>query len=72
MTICGCWSIFLNEGVTSLAYIFGGLSLLSNQLVAWHMRISDQQFGILPIGIYLSNLDSRCLKTSPRAVFDLL
>ena len=32
------------------------------------MGISFQQFGTLPIGIFLSNLDSRHLMTSPRTL----
>ena len=46
----------------------GGLSLHLNHLIAWHMGISFRQFGTLPIGIFLSNLDSRQLMTSPRTL----
>ena len=45
-----------------------GLSLHINHLIAWHMGISFWQFGILPIGIFLSNLDSRHLMTYPRTL----
>ena len=47
----------------------GGLSLHLNHLIAWRLGISFQQFGTLPIGIFLSNLDSRHLMTSPRTLF---
>ena len=47
----------------------GGLSLSLNHLIAWQLRISFWQFGTLPIGIILSNLDSRHLMTSPRTLF---
>ena len=46
----------------------GGLSLHLNHLIAWHVGISFRQFGTLPIGIFLSNLDSRHLMTSPRTL----
>ena len=39
-----------------------------NHLIAWHVGISFQQFGTLPIGIFLSNLGSRHLMTSPRTI----
>ena len=42
----------------------GGLSLHLNHLIASHMGICYGQFGTLPIGIFLSNLDSRQLDTS--------
>ena len=42
----------------------GGLSLHLNHLIASCMRICYRQFGTLPIGIFLSNLDSRQLDTS--------
>ena len=42
----------------------GGLSLQLNHLIASRMGICYQQFGTLPIGIFLSNLDSRQLDTS--------
>ena len=46
----------------------GGLSLHLNHLIAWRMGISFRQFGTLPIGIFLSNLGSRHLMTSPRTL----
>ena len=42
----------------------GGLSLHLNHLIASHLGICYRQFGTLPIGIFLSNLDSRQLDTS--------
>ena len=42
----------------------GGLSLHLNHLIASRMGICDGQFGTLPIGIFLSNLDWRQLDTS--------
>ena len=49
-------------------FFLGGLSLHLNHLIAWHAGISFWQFGTLPIGIFLSNLDSRHLMTSPRTL----
>ena len=42
----------------------GGLSLHLNHLIASWVGICYRQFGTLPIGIFLPNLDSRQLKTS--------
>ena len=42
----------------------GGLSLHLNHLIASGVGICYQQFGTLPIGIFLSNLNSRQLETS--------
>ena len=42
----------------------GGLSLHLNHLIAERMSAPYWQFGTLPIGIFLSNFDSRQLKTS--------
>ena len=42
----------------------GGLSLHLNHLIAQRMSAPYWQFGTLPIGIFLSNLDSRQLETS--------
>ena len=42
----------------------GGLSLHLNHLIASRMGICYRQFGTLPIGIFLSNLNSRQLETS--------
>ena len=44
--------------------VLGGLSIHLNHLIASHMGICYWQFGTLPIGIFLSNLDSRQLDTS--------
>ena len=55
--------------VNSLDILFlGGLNLHLNHLIAWCAGISFQQFGTLPFGIFLSNLDSRHLMTSPRTL----
>ena len=45
-------------------FLLGGLSLHLNHLIASRMGICYRQFGTLPIGIFLSNLDSRQLDTS--------
>ena len=42
----------------------GGLSLHLNHLIAERMSAPYRQFGTLPIGIFLSNLDSGQLETS--------
>ena len=42
----------------------GGLSLHLNHLIAERVSAPDRQFETLPIGIFLSNLDSRQLETS--------
>ena len=42
----------------------GGLSLHLNHLIAERMSAPYWQFGTLPIGIFLSNLDSGQLETS--------
>ena len=44
--------------------LLGGLSLHLNHLIAQRMSAPYWQFGTLPIGIFLSNLDSRQLETS--------
>ena len=41
---------------------------LGGHLIAWRAGISFRQFGTLSIGIFLSNLDSRHLMTSPRTL----
>ena len=53
---------------TSWCWFLGGLSLDLNHLIASRTGISFRQFGTLPIGIFLSNLDSRHLMTSPRTL----
>ena len=49
---------------TQIIMFLGDLSLHLNHLIASHLGICYQQFGTLPIGIFLSNLDSRQLDTS--------
>ena len=56
----------LTESITDF---LGGLSLHLNHLIGSCMAISYWQFGTLPIGIFLSNLDSTQLMTSPRTLF---
>ena len=61
------WHLFDNlTSFWQFDIFLGGLSLHLNHLMASHTGISFQQFGTLPIGIFLSNLDSRHLMTSPR------
>ena len=48
----------------SLSYFLGGLSLHLNHLIAERVSAPYRQFGTLPIGIFLSNLDSGQLETS--------
>ena len=45
-------------------WFLGGLSLHLNHLIAERMSAPYWQFGTLPIGIFLSNLDSGQLETS--------
>ena len=52
------------SNITWLSGFLGGLSLHLNHLIGQRLAISFRQFGTLPIGIFLSNLDSRPLKTS--------
>ena len=49
-------------------WFLGGLSLHLNHLIQSRMEISYRLFGALPIGLLLSNLDSRQLLTSPRTL----
>ena len=59
------WHLF--DILISLSYFdifLGGLSLHLNHLIAWRVGISFRQFGTLPIGIFLSNLDSKHLDIS--------
>ena len=49
---------------------FGGLSLHLNHLIQSWVGISYWLFGTLPIGLLLSNLDSRQLETSPMISYD--
>ena len=47
----------------------GGLSSHLNHLIPYPLGILNWQFGTLPIGMFLSNLDRRHLMTSPRILF---
>ena len=65
----GChvwWAVIQVFGQYLCKYLIflGGLSLHLNHLIASRMGICYRQFGTLPIGIFLSNLDSRQLDTS--------
>ena len=48
----------------------GGLSLHLNHLIQSRMEISYRLFETLPIGLLLSNLDSRQLEVSPMTSYD--
>ena len=56
---------FLNEGAMITPFL-GGLSVHLNHLIAQHMTNYDWPFGILPFGLFWSNLDTMDLKTCPR------
>ena len=51
-------------GVVVLSSFLGGLSLHLNHLIGQGVSAPYRQFGTLPIGIFLSNLDSGQLETS--------
>ena len=53
----------VREKSGNLAFL-GGLSLHLNHLIAERVSAPYWQFGTLPIGIFLSNLDSGQLETS--------
>ena len=53
-----------------VAAFLGGLSLHLNHLIESCMVISYRLFGALPIGLLLSNLDSRKLETSLMTSYD--
>ena len=55
---------------TQLLLFLGGLRLYLNHLIQSRMEISYWLFGTLPIGLLLSNLDSRQLETSPMTSYD--
>ena len=60
-----------NFCMVKVGYDFlGGLSLHSNHLIPYYMEISYWLFGTLPIGLLLSNLDSRQLETFPMTSYD--
>ena len=54
---------FFSSGIVIVRFL-GGLSLHLNHLIAERVSAPYQQFGTLPIGIFLSNLDSGQLETS--------
>ena len=55
----------IDETMGDEVTFLGGLSLHLNHLILQCMEISYRLFGTLPIGLLLSNLDSRQLETSP-------
>ena len=55
-------SIYVN--LRNIFLFLGGLSLHLNHLIAQGVSAPYRQFGTLPIGIFLSNLDSGQLETS--------
>ena len=57
------WTSKLQKTYRDIEF-FGSLSLHLNHLIGLGMGICYWQFGTLPIGIFLSNLDSRQLDTS--------
>ena len=65
-----CFGIGMNSFVCDLYQFLGGLSLHLNHLIQSRMEISHRLFGTLPIGLLLSNLDSRQLETSPMTSYD--
>ena len=54
---------YFSDNVPEILGFLGGLSLHLNHLIGQQLAISFWQFGTLPIGIFLSNLDSRHLMT---------
>ena len=59
-----------NHSFWGLGIHLGGLSLHIKHLIQSHMEISYKLFGTLPIGLLLSNLDSRQLETYPMTSYD--
>ena len=60
-----CWESIFSVFVSFVSFEFlGGLSLHLNHLIAERVSAPYRQFGTLPIGIFLSNLDSGQLETS--------
>ena len=63
-----CKVLVVSNGVEThllkMTPFLGGLSLHLNHLIAERMSAPYWQFGTLPIGIFLSNLDSGQLETS--------
>ena len=64
MTICRDFTLALVCTIQFLILFLGGLSLHLNHLIAERVSAPYRQFGTLPIGIFLSNLDSGQLETS--------
>ena len=62
------WPFRLLPSVPVWILFLGGLSLHLNHLIGSRMRISYHSFGMLSIGIFFSNLDSRQLMTCPRTL----
>ena len=50
--------------------VFRWFKFTLNHLIQSRMEISHRLFGTLPIGLLLSNLDSRQLETSPMTSYD--
>ena len=50
--------------LASVCVFLGGLNLHLNHLIGQRVSAPYRQFGTLPIGIFLSNLDSAQLETS--------
>ena len=46
------FTVIMFISILLIFQFLGGLSLHLNHLIVWHMRISFQQFGTLPIGIF--------------------
>ena len=76
LTIKHLFNVFIKPfsldlfNILGFLYFLGGLSLHLNHLIQSRMEISYRLFGTLPIGLLLSNLDSRQLKTSPMTPYD--
>ena len=58
------WRIWSSPSPSHVNPFLGGLSLHLNHLIAERVSAPYRQFGTLPIGIFLSNLDSGQLETS--------
>ena len=59
-----CNAQLLVQCAVKMRFLLGGLSLHLNHLIAERVSAPYRQFGTLPIGIFLSNLDSGQLETS--------
>ena len=58
------YSSLIDNKIMCTMWFLGGLSLHLNHLIAERVSAPYRQFGTLPIGIFLSNLDSGQLETS--------